>query len=480
MKSLFIIGLVCLFSTLGNAQTLTNTNGTIYVGPGATLYVGGGISNQDSLVNQGTINTNGNISNTGTWTGSGALQLTGGLSQTVNMGSSPVYSMDVNKGSSSVILNDDLTVSGFIDLTGSNNFIFLGNHQLNLLHGASITGYGSSSYIVTNGSGMLVYENLDTQAFVYPIGRSSSSQYTPVTLSNSGVADDMGARVMDSAYSSYSSGNGVGAALTGGTEVQKTWVIHEGDSGGSNLNMTVQWNTGNEGGSFNRAWSSIGYFNQGVWQPNTAFSSAGGSNPFTLSRNNININLVNTPFGVGGQNSPLPLRFIKVQSQWEGKDALILWEVMQENDVQHYVVEKSADGVHWTSISSDIECQRKNATQYVYKDEHFQGESKSWYYRIKAEDDHGQTLYSHLTSLNRLQISAMILFPNPSNETVCLMGDGEGEIDMIDMNGRVIKQAFKNSRMASFDIRDFPSGIYTLRLRMSGGEIYHQQWVVQH
>ena len=168
--------------------------------------------------------------------GVGTLYFWGGNQQDLNLNGATIDSLQINKSGSSVSLLSDLTVNTDVDLSfGASSFLLLGNNNLTL-GSATITSPSAAGFVVTDGTGKLI-RNVGNSATAFPIGTSVSS-YTPATLTNSGTADDMGLRVMDSVYSTYD-GNGVpsGNALNPNREVHKTWILNEATAGGSNLTL---------------------------------------------------------------------------------------------------------------------------------------------------------------------------------------------------------------------------------------------------
>jgi hypothetical protein len=71
-----------------------------------------------------------------------------------------------------------------LSLTGTNKII-LGNSSLTV---NTITGGGSSSFIVTNGTGDLILKDVGTTATLFPVG-PSTGVYAPATITNNVVRD---------------------------------------------------------------------------------------------------------------------------------------------------------------------------------------------------------------------------------------------------------------------------------------------------
>ena len=149
---------------------------------------------------------------------------------------------------------------------------------------AAITGASSANFIITNGNGSLK-RTVGSTAVSFPVGANSNS-YNPVTITNTGTADSFSVRVIQGVVTHT-------VAINSGA-VNRSWIIDESVAGGSNLNLTLQWNSGDEQPGFNRNNCYIakvcppptGCVNG--YEDLTGAVSSGG-NPYTISRNGFTL-----------------------------------------------------------------------------------------------------------------------------------------------------------------------------------------------
>jgi hypothetical protein len=499
MKKKILTSLGFLVMMTANAQTLVNNGATLSIKSGTTLIVKGAFENKNSgtLDNNGVIQLSGDFTNSASLSGSGNIEFNGTSSQNIISGGATIAQLDVNKGSSQLVLGDDVTVSSLVDLTGSANFIQLGNYNLTLQSGASITGTSSSSYIVTNGTGMLHFQNVGASNTVYPIGTSTSS-YTPATINNAGTADQLGMRVSDEVYTTYNgSGNGSGGILSPADEVKKSWIINEAVAGGSNLALTLQWNASDEGASFARNNAAIAYYNGG-WQLNNVGSAASGSNPYTLSRSGLTNTLANTPFGVGSGASPLPLRWLSYQVTLMNTDGHINWATVSESGVSHYILERSTDGIHYTELAK-IKSQENiySTNNYLWCDKNVaelasQHIYQLYYHLIQVEADGSRIdagvriIHLNAGRVTPSAISKVSLFPNPFQQHVSVSFDLDKaqmvSVLVADINGKNIMNEKYQGRVGNNQLllsdENLASGIYMLHLSV-GNEVIIYKMVKQ-
>jgi hypothetical protein len=134
-----------------------------------------------------------------------------------------------------VILNSNVTING--TLYFSSSYLKTGNSNVSAL---SISGEGPSGYVITDGAGTLTIKNISTTSVLFPIG-TSASNYTPITISN-GSGDDFSVR-------DHSSFTNAPADATKAVNVE--WIVNKTGSG-TNVTLTPEWNTDDEGSNFVR------------------------------------------------------------------------------------------------------------------------------------------------------------------------------------------------------------------------------------
>lgn len=181
--------------------------------------------------------------------------------------------VDTNIAAKNATINSPITVSsGSINLFGATNLgakITLNANNLNLKGiNSSIVG-NETNFVVTNGTGSVTVENIDTSRGTISLPIGTATNYNPVSIANSGTSDTFSVRVSD----------GI-SGTTNGT-VNATWEIAEAVAGGSNVNLNLGWNQAQENGTFDRNTAKIGHFVSGNWTEETS-GAVSGSNPYTL------------------------------------------------------------------------------------------------------------------------------------------------------------------------------------------------------
>ena len=230
MKFKKLLAAVLIFSAFSAKAQLYIDNAQLTIQSGASVVV------------QGDVNSNSNI------LGDGKLVMKGSGAQNFNMNGNMVPNLEIDNAAN-VILTGNAQVG--TSLTMTNGKLNLGANNLTIGASATIAGADASKFIVTDSTGKLVKTNLGSTAFTYPVGNSATT-YNPVSISNSGTADNIGVRCLANVLKQGTTGT----ALTTDV-VDASWDISEDVAGGSNLSVTANWNATDELTGFNRSKGGI-------------------------------------------------------------------------------------------------------------------------------------------------------------------------------------------------------------------------------
>ncbi len=402
----------------------------------------------------------------------GELIFGGNLNQQIPQGN---YNRITVNNPSGVNLNGNITLYDSLKL--NNGLIKLGPYNLTLASNPVVFNFNSSRYIQTNGTGKLVINNLGitgrTGAITFPIGNTT---FNPITLTNLGSLDNYGARIIDSVINPLT-----GAKLVAGA-VERTWVINEETIGGSNVNISLQWNSSNELPSFNRANSYVALFSGNNWFSHPA-NSALGTNPFTQSRAGIN-NLSN--FSVGS-NGILPVNLIDFKGTWDENKINLFWTTAKERNNSHFIIERSIDKIHFDKVGKlDGWGNTDKLSHYIFTDTQDLDkldDSSILYYRLQQNDYDGNINYHGVIAIKNLNqaIETISISPNPFNsQTNIKLQISYTEIiniKVVNLNGEVVLEQESLAKEGQnsielFNSNQLNSGIYFVWINSSLGNTY--------
>jgi hypothetical protein len=180
------------------------------------------------------------------------------------------------------------------NLTLINGLLKLGGYNLTLSSGATTSTPSSLSYVQTNGTGQLV-QTVGSSQVIFAVGNSS---YNPLKLTNAGTIDTYGISVADGPFSGVYDASKI---------VNRRWFVTEGTSGGSNLTVIAQYNTGETGSGYTPSSPVyLALYNSAAWTENLA--TVNGSNPYTVTSGTAFTNSLPTSgtasyFAIGNENS---------------------------------------------------------------------------------------------------------------------------------------------------------------------------------
>ncbi len=171
---------------------LVNQGGTITVKSGASLVVQSDITNSSGsivLESGATLDVSGDFTNAATMNFNAASQtiFSGTANSDVTSGGGVFGNLQVDKTSANVVLLDAMTINGQLDFAGSNNKVVLGNYDLTMGSGGTVTGASSNEYVVATGSGKFIKPISANGTLTFEVGDNvASTNYSPLTAAITG------------------------------------------------------------------------------------------------------------------------------------------------------------------------------------------------------------------------------------------------------------------------------------------------------
>ncbi|MEM9849892.1 MAG: T9SS type A sorting domain-containing protein, partial [Bacteroidota bacterium] len=347
------------------------------------------------------------------------------------------YQLLIQKTLNNVLLDQNATVTENLELAGG--LLDLQTSNLELTGNATtVTGPAADRYIKTSSTGVLIIA-VGTNAVFFPVGNSA---YNPATLTNVGTTDDFDVRVADEVLSAGTAG----VAFTNSV-VDRTWFINEATAGGSDVNMTLQWNGNEELSGLDRLTAHISRFG-GSWDV-VPSSGAMGSDPYTLDRNNITDF---SPFSIGNDNV-LPVELLSFKGRALEEAVLLEWITATEINNKGFFIERSEDSKAWKSLGF-VEGQGNSLEEHDYDFLDEQPILGIGYYRLKQVDFDESFEYSKVIAIEFGEDKASLsdAFPNPTNDytqlDLTLPKSEQVIVDIYDAIGRHLQR----------DVQTFPAG----------------------
>lgn len=119
------------------------------------------------------------------------------------------------------------------------------------------------------------------------------------------------------------------------------------------------------------------------------------------------------PYFITADFSILPVTLTNISAQWKNTAIQLNWQVADESNISHYVVERSADGKKFTKIGTVAAVNAARSHIYSFTDASpLQGTN---YYRLHIQEPTGAERYSTIVSLRPGNATGpqLIVYPNP-------------------------------------------------------------------
>ncbi|TVT43676.1 T9SS type A sorting domain-containing protein [Hymenobacter setariae] len=397
---------------------------------------------------------------------------------------------------SSKSLTGNVLISGSLRLKNQCS-LNLGDYDLTLVRRDSVGANGQrlnanivrggspTSYVATNGKGRLrISVPNNGVGIVFPVGTIApslvggllGSTYTPATLRQTAAnsEDIFSVRVVTNLFLTYTLAEvGIGLNLSQ-SNVNKTWLVSEEVPGGSDLTMTLQWNAADATPDFVPATARLKHYTGGAWDENASTSEWGAgaaASTYTITRSGIKSF---SPFGVVSNAAPLPVKLTAFETQATGTTARCTWTTASETNNDHFVVERSLDGVTFAALGT-IKGQGTSATAHTYSftDAEAGRQGATLYYRLQQVDIDGKTSYSPVRAVT-FAARAVALYPTPTAGDAATLdltslAAQPCQAQVFDLAGRVLlTRTLVGGLTHEFDVRSLPAGAYMVVLSGAG------------
>ena len=169
----------------------------------------------------------------------------------------------------------------------------------------------------------------------------------------------------------------------------------------------------------------------------------------------------------------LPLVLSQFYAQKQTSKVVLQWQTASEEDVRHFVIERSSDGKAYKAIGQVAAAGNSTTTKnYMFADQSPFTPANN-YYRLVMVDADGNYKYSKtlIVKFDGLLTSNITVSPNPVKDLLQVqLPDGlKGTvgIQIIDMQGRVVKRnnlaSDGNALSTTIDVTSLLKGIYILK-----------------
>lgn len=369
----------------------------------------------------------------------------------------------INNTSGNVTLSQPMAVTRDLKLlngelqTTSTNIITINDN-------ATVSTYSNSSFI----NGPVIKKGNDD--FTFPVGRTGAG-LIPIKISGLSGSSDFKAE-----YKRAPAPSGTSITASGLKRVShcEYWTLDR--TGSATANVTLYWNPQSNcnAASYVTELSTIvvAHFNGTNWD---AYGRSGGTTG-TISSGSVTWNGVNnfSPFSLGSTSpiqNPLPVLLTNVIAYEKNNGIQVEWTNMTESNIDEYIIERSANGIDFTSIAKQQPRSNNNdRADYIQLDvAPIPGLN---YYRIVAVENNGKTIMSRIMKVETgKKEQSILIYPNPVigkqlNIIVTNVTPGQYKLRVMNATANEVLLKTINSRNSVIagivELPVLPKGIYTL------------------
>jgi len=197
---------------------------------------------------------------------------------------------------------------------------------------------------------------------------------------------------------------------------------------------------------------------------------------------------VNTDYFRLDASLALPLLWVSFEARPSNNDILLLWETAAEDQTDHFIVQRSADGVNYKDIGF-VNARGTGSNNYSFTDAGAMKLAvKKWYYRIKDVDKDNKFALSRVATvtLNK-SIASILILPNPVVNELKLViqatSNDQATIRVINMKGQVVLDKttaiVRGKNTVITDASGLSNGVYMLQIT-AGESSTTERIMIQH
>ena len=412
--------------------------------PGSTIKttVGIVITLQDmDLNNDGTISQS---------LGEGSFRFSGSQNNSISGTAAPLFDViEIAKtGNAKISLNHDINVGSSINFTSG--LIDLNNNNILLQSSALLNGENENSRITGVSGGYIEI----TKTLNAPSTSNPGNLGAIITSSQ-----NLGSTTIRRGHRSQTNG------LGGGNSVLRYFDILPSNNSSLNATFRFQYLDAELNGLdensivFWKSTDNIHWTNQGFTSRNTSTNYVEKTGIPDLSR-----------WTLSTVNNPLPITFILFNAKCDGDKISLHWKTAQESGSSYFEVQRSRDGINWTSIGN-VAAAGYSDVELTYSFNDITPLPSGSMYRIAEYDLDGKKQYSSIIRSSCDVKEAIRLWPNPATNIVWLNINTpfstEIQIRMYNTAGSLvlIKEVslLQGSNQLSISLDKFANGIYELK-----------------
>jgi hypothetical protein len=201
--------------------------------------------------------------------------------------------------------------------------------------------------------------------------------------------------------------------------------------------------------------------------------------------------VLNDLWKINSYNVPLPIKLLEFTGSYNNGTSSLKWITEQEVSFSHFNIQRSFDGIHFTTIGAVNALGNQTRNQYGFADAGLSHRTETKvYYRLQLNDVDGKYSFSKVImfSLTQQQAGSLRIYPNPAVNEVTLAINMEKaattQLLLTDMKGTIVKKLNPSfgagNNNLSIDCSSYASGTYLLTIIMADGVRMNEKLIIRH
>lgn len=166
--------------------------------------------------------------------------------------------------------------------------------------------------------------------------------------------------------------------------------------------------------------------------------------------------------------NPLPIELSQFTAEKNENRHDLKWTTASELNSSHFEIEYSTDGTDWKNIAIEQAQGNSEVTNHYAIPNFYPNRFSSLhYYRLKMVDLDQTYEYSNIISLSDQVKKEFSIFPNPTNGVINIQGVNEGNFQVFDQLGRLVKTGTLDEN-GILNLSTIEKGLYILKIQSEG------------
>jgi hypothetical protein len=168
----------------------------------------------------------------------------------------------------------------------------------------------------------------------------------------------------------------------------------------------------------------------------------------------------------------LPIKLLRFKAATFGQQVFLNWAAADINRLQHYVIERSSDGVNFSAVKQVDAKAYANPYQYQLVDQPNATSDRLWY-RLKMVHMNNEITYSNIETVGwRKSALSLSIQPNPARDVIQLNWSGvkpnqKIQLSINTMSGRMVHTetiTVQQGPTQTLRLPALPAGLYMLQV----------------